>query len=117
MSLLDRGFIYAYCHPRGSAINGWKWYEQGKGLHKMNTFLDFITCAEHLIYEGYTTADQLGIFGRSAGGLLVTAVANLRPDLFKVVLSDVPFCDVIGALSDPKVPVSTAQIFRDLCTY
>lgn len=73
----------------------------------MNTFLDFITCAEHLIYEGYTTADQLGIFGRSAGGLLVTAVANLRPDLFKVVLSDVPFCDVIGALSDPKVPVST----------
>jgi oligopeptidase B len=80
----------------------------------MNTFLDFITCAEHLIYEGYTTADQLGIFGRSAGGLLVTAVANLRPDLFKVVLSDVPFCDVIGALSDPKVPVSTYKIYRFL---
>jgi oligopeptidase B len=104
LSLLDRGFIFAFAHVRGSAVLGWKWYEQGKLLNKINTFTDFIAAAEHLIAEGYTTPSQLAIYGRSAGGLLVTAVTNMRPDLFRVVLADVPFVDVIGAMIDPKVP-------------
>eukprot|EP01114_Cavostelium_apophysatum_P015564 TRINITY_DN4263_c0_g1_i2.p1 TRINITY_DN4263_c0_g1~~TRINITY_DN4263_c0_g1_i2.p1 ORF type:complete len:1105 (+),score=316.09 TRINITY_DN4263_c0_g1_i2:279-3593(+) len=108
LSLLDRGIIFAFAHVRGDATMGWSWYEEGKFTSKKNTFLDFISCAEHLISEGYTTPDKLAIWGRSAGGLLVTAVANMRPDLFKVVATDVPFVDV-SSLFDVKVPWTTFE--------
>lgn len=104
ISLLDRGFIYAIAHIRGDATMGWQSYEQGKWLHKMNTFTDFIACAEHLINEGYTSPEKLSIHGRSAGGLLISAVVNLRPDLFKVAVLDVPFVDVIGSMMDRTIP-------------
>jgi oligopeptidase B len=78
-SLLDRGFIYCIAHVRGDVTMGWKYYEEGKLLNKINSFNDLITCAKHLIQEGYTTSKKLAIYGRSAGGLLVTAAANMRP--------------------------------------
>ncbi len=84
---------------------GYHWYEQGKLLNKKNTFTDFIACAEHLIEEGYTTPSKLAIHGRSAGGLLIGAVVNMRPELFHVAVADVPFVDVSSML-DPTVPVS-----------
>lgn len=102
--LLDIGFIYAIAQIRGDSTMGRQWYFDGKFLKKKNTFTDFIACAEHLVNQGYTTPEKLAIWGRSAGGLLVTAVANMRPDLFKVVVADVPFVDVIGSMSDGTIP-------------
>jgi oligopeptidase B len=96
LSLLDRGIIYALVHPRGDAIWGTDWYEQGKFLQKKNTFTDFIAAAEFLIAEGYTSADRLAIVGRSAGGLLMGAVANMAPHLFKVCLR---LLDYLSAVS------------------
>jgi oligopeptidase B len=106
LSLLDRGFIFAIAHIRGDATMGWHWYEDGKLLKKKNTFTDFIACAEHLVNEAYTTVDKLAIHGRSAGGLLIGAVVNMRPDLFKLAIADVPFMDVIGSMIDSSIPVS-----------
>lgn len=109
VSLLDRGFIYAIAHVRGGGEMGRSWYEQGKLLNKMNTFTDFIACAEHLIHEKYTIPDNLVMAGGSAGGLLVGAVANLRPDLFKAVIAKVPFVDVINTMLDASLPLTITE--------
>ncbi len=100
LSLLDRGFIYAIAHVRGGGEMGRSWYEQGKLLNKMNTFTDFIACAEHLIQAGYTAPDRFVITGGSAGGMLVGAVMNMRPDLFNAVVADIPFVDVLNSMLD-----------------
>src|SRR5262249_18776186 len=88
---------------------GRPWYEDGKLLKKKNTFTDFISCAEHLIAEKYTSSDRLAIVGGSAGGLLMGAVTNMRPDLFKVVVAYVPFVDVINTMLDPTIPLTTLE--------
>ena len=109
LSLLDRGFIYAIAHIRGGQEMGRYWYDQGKLLNKMNTFTDFIASAEHLIREGYTSKERLAIRGGSAGGLLMGAVTNMRPDLFKAVVADVPFVDVINTMMDASIPLTTGE--------
>lgn len=109
LSLLDRGVIFAIAHIRGGSEMGRKWYEEGKFLHKKNTFTDFITCAEYLIEQQWTKSDRLAISGGSAGGLLMGAVMNLRPDLFKVVIADVPFVDVVTTILDPDLPLSVLE--------
>lgn len=109
VSLLDRGFVFALAHIRGGGEMGRRWYENGKLLHKKNTFTDFIACAEHLIAQGYTTTSKLIIVGRSAGGLLMGAVTNLRPDLFAGVIAGVPFVDVINTMLDPSIPLTTNE--------
>lgn len=107
---LDRGMVYCIAHVRGGGEMGRPWYEeQGKYLNKRNTFSDFIACAEYLIKEGYTTPSQLAAEGRSAGGLLMGAVVNMRPDLFKVVVAGVPFVDVMNTMSDPSIPLTTGE--------
>ncbi|MDD2625116.1 MAG: prolyl oligopeptidase family serine peptidase, partial [Candidatus Riflebacteria bacterium] len=105
LSLLNRGFIYAIAHIRGGQELGRPWYNDGKLLKKKNTFNDFITCAKLLIENGYTSKDKLVINGGSAGGLLMGAVVNARPDLFKIVVADVPFVDVINTMLDPSLPL------------
>ncbi|TPX54034.1 hypothetical protein PhCBS80983_g06067, partial [Powellomyces hirtus] len=104
LSLLDRGFIYAAAHVRGGADMGNGWYEEGKLAKKPNTFLDFCSVAEHLCKEGYTTPQKLAIYGRSAGGLLIGAAINMRPDLFAAALTEVPFVDVVNTMFDPSIP-------------
>jgi oligopeptidase B len=107
-SLIDRDFVYAIAHVRGGQEMGRGWYDDGKMMRKMNTFTDFIDVAEHLVQERYTATDRLAANGGSAGGLLMGAIANLRPDLFKVVVADVPFVDVINTMRDASIPL-TAQ--------
>ncbi|KAI3687246.1 hypothetical protein L1987_80940 [Smallanthus sonchifolius] len=109
LSLLDRGFTYAIAHIRGGGEMGRKWYENGKYLHKKNTFTDFIDCAEYLIKKKYCTKEKLCIDGRSAGGLLIGAVVNMRLDLFKVAVAGVPFVDVLTTMLDPTIPLTTAE--------
>ncbi len=109
LSLLDRGFIYAIGHIRGGSEMGRAWYENGRLMHKMNTFTDFIACAEHLVRQGCTRPEKLAIMGGSAGGLLVSAVANLRPDLFKAVVALVPFTNVITAMLLPDLPLTVTE--------
>lgn len=109
LSLLERGFVFAIPHIRGGGEMGRQWYEQGKLLHKRNTFTDFIACAEQLIAEKYTSPEKLAIFGVSAGGLLMGAVTNLRPDLFKVVVARVPFVDAINTMLDSAIPLTTSE--------
>lgn len=109
LTLLDRGFVYAIAHIRGGGDMGRPWYEDGKMLNKRNTFTDFIACAEHLIKEGYTSSDLLAIRGGSAGGLLMGAVTNMRPDLFKTVLAHVPFVDVMNTMLDPSIPLTVIE--------
>ncbi len=109
ISLLDRGFVYAIAHIRGGQSLGRQWYEDGKLLHKRNTFTDFITCAEHLIAEKYTDTGHLFAMGGSAGGLLMGAVVNMRPDLFKGVIAAVPFVDVITTMSDKTIPLTVGE--------
>lgn len=108
-SLVDRGFIYAIAQIRGGSDMGEQWYEDGKMLNKKNTFTDFIACSEHLIQEGYTSSDKLAIKGGSAGGLLMGAVTNMRPDLYKSVLSMVPFVDVVTTMLDTSLPLTTGE--------
>ncbi|MFT4032118.1 MAG: S9 family peptidase [Siphonobacter sp.] len=108
-SLVDRGFVYAIGQIRGGSDLGEQWYEDGKLQKKMNTFTDFIACAAHLIEEKYTASDRLAIQGGSAGGLLMGAVTNMRPDLFKVVIAEVPFVDVINTMLDPSLPLTTQE--------
>lgn len=108
-SLVDRGFVYAIAQIRGGSEMGETWYEDGKLMHKKNTFTDFISCAEHLIKEKYTSSNKLAINGGSAGGLLMGAVANMRPDLFKVVIAQVPFVDVINTMLDASLPLTTQE--------
>jgi oligopeptidase B len=109
LSLLDRGFIYAIGHIRGSQVYGRPWYEDGKLLKKMNTFTDFNDCAEHLIKENYTSPGHLYAMGGSAGGLLVGAVINLQPELYKGVIAAVPFVDVITTMLDEDIPLTTSE--------
>ena len=108
-SLLDRGFGYAIAQVRGGGEFGRVWYEDGKLEHKQNTFSDFAACAQHLIAEGYTRPDQLCGYGGSAGGLLVGAVMNQRPDLFCAFIADVPFVDVLNTMLDPTIPLTTSE--------
>lgn len=105
LSLLDRGVAFAIGHIRGGADLGRAWYEQGKLLHKRNSFTDLIACAEQLIAAGHCAPDRLAIMGGSAGGLLVSAAATMRPDLFRAVIAHVPFVDVINTMCDPSIPL------------
>ncbi len=105
IALLDRGWCYVHAHVRGSEDMGRRWYDQGHLQHKRNTFTDFVACAEHLVRQRYTTPARLVINGCSAGGLLMGAVTNMRPDLFRVVLADVPFVDAINTQLDPTIPL------------
>ncbi len=109
LSLLDRGFVYAIAHIRGGQEMGRKWYEDGKMFKKKNTFTDFIDCAEFLIEEKYTTPEHLFASGGSAGGLLMGAVVNMRPELFKGVIAAVPFVDVVTTMLDESIPLTTGE--------
>ncbi|MFQ5929528.1 MAG: S9 family peptidase [Acidobacteriota bacterium] len=109
LSLIDRGFIYAIAHIRGGQELGRQWYENGKLLKKRNTFTDFIDCAEYLIREEYTSKDRLFAQGGSAGGLLMGAVLNMRPDLFSGVVAAVPFVDIITTMLDESIPLTTNE--------
>ena len=109
LSLLDRGVVCAIAHIRGGGEMGRKWYEDGKFLNKRNTFTDFIACAEYLIEKQWTCADQLVISGGSAGGLLMGAVLNMRPELFKCAIASVPFVDVVTTILDPSLPLSVME--------
>ena len=108
-SLIDRGVVYALAYIRGGGELGKKWHDQGRMLNKKNTFTDFIAAAEHLVAQKYTSKDRLAIMGGSAGGLLMGAVTNMRPDLFKVVLSYVPFVDVITTMLDDSLPLTVGE--------
>jgi oligopeptidase B len=109
LSMLERGFVYAIAHVRGGGEMGRAWYEDGKFLNKTNTFTDFVACATHLIDQGYTSAAKLAIRGRSAGGLLIGAVLNLRPDLFSCAVAQVPFVDVVTTMLDETVPLTVTE--------
>jgi oligopeptidase B len=109
LSLLDRGFVYAITHIRGGEEMGRQWYENGKMLHKKNTFHDFIACGEFMIAEGYTSPGKMFAVGGSAGGLLVGAVMNMRPDLWKGVVAQVPFVDVVTTMLDESIPLTTGE--------
>jgi oligopeptidase B len=107
--LLDRGFVFALAHIRGGSELGRKWYENGKMLHKMNTFTDFNSCAEYLVQQKFSAKDKLFAFGGSAGGLLMGAIINLRPDLYKGVVAAVPFVDVVTTMLDSTIPLTTNE--------
>jgi oligopeptidase B len=109
LSLLDRGMIYAIAHVRGGGDRGRTWYDDGKLLRKKNTFTDFIAVAQSLVRRGYTAPDRLVIQGGSAGGLLMGAVANMRPDLFRAVVMQVPFVDVITTMLDKSLPLTLVE--------
>ncbi|MGI4832485.1 MAG: S9 family peptidase [Janthinobacterium lividum] len=109
LSLLNRGFAYALCHIRGGQELGRQWFEDGRMMHKMNSFTDFIDCSEYLIKNHYTSASKLFAMGGSAGGLLMGAVINLRPDLYKGVIAAVPFVDVVTTMSDASIPLTTGE--------
>jgi oligopeptidase B len=109
LSLLDRGFVYAIAHVRGGGEMGRRWYEDGKLAHKQNTFTDFVACADHLVAQGWTAHDRLAIRGGSAGGLLIGAVLNLRPDLAAVALAHVPFVDVVTTMLDDSLPLTVTE--------
>ncbi|MFZ5980955.1 MAG: S9 family peptidase [Candidatus Zixiibacteriota bacterium] len=109
LSLLDRGFIFALAHVRGSSAMGRGWYDDGKLMNKKNSFTDFINVAEYLIDQKYTSSEKLVISGGSAGGLLVGAVVNMRPELFKVVVADVPFVDLMNTMRDESLPLTVIE--------
>ncbi len=109
LSLIDRGFVFAIAHIRGGSEMGRSWYEDGKLLEKKNTFKDFIACAEFLIDRKFTTPDRLFAAGGSAGGLLMGAVVNMRPDLFKGIIAQVPYVDVITTMLDSSIPLTTSE--------
>lgn len=108
-SLVNRGFIYAQAHVRGGSEMGRDWYEQGRLKFKMNSFLDFIDVAEGLIKAGYSSPEHLHAMGGSAGGLLMGTVANMRPDLFKSIVAQVPFVDVLSTMLDESIPLTTSE--------
>ena len=109
LSLLDRGFVYAIAHIRGSEYLGRDWYEEGKLLNKKNTFLDFIYCAKYLIDKGYTSKEHIYAMGGSAGGLLMGAVLNFEPLLFNGIIASVPFVDVMTTMLDDSIPLTTLE--------
>ncbi|MCU1394582.1 MAG: Protease [Ilumatobacteraceae bacterium] len=109
LSLLDRGWTWALVHPRGGGELGRRWYLDGKLLHKANTFTDTIACCEHLVDIGWAAPGRVSIRGGSAGGLLVGACINLRPDLFASAIAEVPFVDVVSTMSDPSLPLTITE--------
>jgi len=109
VSLLDRGMVYAIAHIRGGQELGRRWYEDGKLLNKINTFTDFIDVTDFLVKEGYAAKDRVAAYGGSAGGLLMGAVANMAPDRYRVILSQVPFVDVATTMLDPSIPLTTNE--------
>lgn len=109
LSLLDRGFVYALCHIRGGQEMGRKWYEDGKMFKKKNTFTDFVDCSEYLIKKQYCSSEKLFAMGGSAGGLLMGAVINLKPELYKGVVAAVPFVDVVTTMLDESIPLTTGE--------
>ena len=109
ISLLDRGFVYAIAHIRGGQELGRKWFEDGRLLHKKNTFTDYVDCAQYLVNEKYTSKEKLFANGVSAGGMLMGAITNLRPDLFKGVIAEVPWMDVITDMYNPDLPLTTLE--------
>jgi oligopeptidase B len=109
LSLLDRGVVYAVAHVRGGGDLGKPWHEDGRLLKKRNTFTDFIACAEALVAARYTSSDRLAIEGRSAGGLLVGAAVNMRPELFSVALAGVPFVDALNSMLDASLPLTVGE--------
>ena len=109
VSLLDRGMAYAIAHIRGGQEMGRQWYEDGKLLHKQNTFTDFIDVTDFLVKEGYAAKDRVAALGGSAGGLLMGAVANMAPEKYRVILSQVPFVDVVTTMLDPSIPLTTNE--------
>ncbi|HEV2957566.1 MAG TPA: S9 family peptidase [Xanthobacteraceae bacterium] len=129
LSLVDRGFVYAIAHVRGGTEKGWRWYREGKLARKPNTFHDFIAVADYLIKSRWVAPDKIVAHGGSAGGLLMGAVANLRPDLFGGILAEVPFVDALNTMLDDSLPltppewpewgnpIKDAQAFRDILAY
>ncbi|MEL7049545.1 MAG: S9 family peptidase, partial [Pseudomonadota bacterium] len=109
LSLVDRGFIYAIAHIRGGKDKGYRWYKAGKLEHKTNTFSDFIAAADHLVSEGYTQRGRIVAHGGSAGGMLMGAVANMAPDLFKGIIANVPFVDVLNTMLDKDLPLTPPE--------
>jgi oligopeptidase B len=109
LSLVDRGFIYAIAHIRGGQEMGRQWYEDGKLLKKKNTFEDFTAAAEFLVREKFTAPEKLFAMGRSAGGLLMGAISNMRPELFKGIVAEVPFVDVVTTMLDSSIPLTTGE--------
>ncbi|GFD92837.1 oligopeptidase B [Alteromonas sp. KUL156] len=109
LSLLDRGFVYALAHIRGSQYLGREWYEDGKMLNKKNTFTDFIDCSKYLIDNGYTSPEHLYAMGGSAGGLLMGAIVNMNPELYNGIIAAVPFVDVISTMLDDSIPLTTGE--------
>jgi oligopeptidase B len=109
LSLLERGVVFAIAHVRGGGEMGRRWYEDGKFLTKPNTFSDFVACADHLVEQGFVARDRLAIRGGSAGGLLIGATLNLRPDLCAAAVAEVPFVDVVTTMSDPTVPLTVIE--------
>ena len=109
LSLVDRGWIWATAHVRGGSEKGWGWFLDGRGAHKPNTFTDFIACAEQLADQGYGAAGRIVAYGGSAGGMLMGAIANLRPDLFAGVIGAVPFVDVLNTMSDETLPLTPPE--------
>jgi oligopeptidase B len=109
LSLLDRGFVYGLAHVRGGSEMGRYWYEDGKLLNKKNTFTDFNDCAQYLVNERYTSTDKLFAMGGSAGGLLMGAILNMRPDLYKGVVAAVPFVDIVTTMLDETIPLTTFE--------
>ncbi len=109
LSLVDRGWVWATAHVRGGSDKGWGWFLDGRKDKKPNTFTDFIACAEHLVAEGYATKGQIAAYGGSAGGMLMGAVANLRPDLWGAIIAAVPFVDVLNTMSDTTLPLTPSE--------
>jgi oligopeptidase B len=109
LSLVDRGWIWATAHVRGGTEKGWGWFLDGRGEKKTNTFTDFIACAEHLHAQGYGAPERTAAYGGSAGGMLMGAIANLRPDLWAAVIAAVPFVDVLNTMSDAGLPLTPPE--------
>jgi oligopeptidase B len=109
LSLVDRGFVYAIAHVRGGTEKGWRWYRDGKGEKKPNSFSDFVSCAEALVAARYTSRGRIVAYGCSAGGMIMGAVANLAPDLFAGIIADVPFVDVLNTMLDGDLPLTPPE--------
>jgi oligopeptidase B len=109
ISLLDRGFVYAVAHVRGGREKGRRWHDGGSMLNKRNSFTDFIPATEALIAQGFADRKRVFAYGASAGGLLVGAVANMRPDLYAGIVAEVPFVDVVTTMTDPTIPLTTLE--------
>jgi oligopeptidase B len=109
VSLLERGVIWAVAHVRGGGERGRRWYEEGRLAAKPATFSDFVACATHLVDAGYTSPGRIAIRGASAGGLLVGAVTNMRPDLWAAVVAEVPFVDALNTILDPSLPMTVTE--------